>query len=56
MHMLIPGAIKSFKNVNIVRRIIVGIFVVKFGDSFSPKIFIVASLYYYVLTVIFVAL
>ena len=28
----------------------------KIGDSFSPEIFIVALLYYYVLTVIFVAL
>ena len=56
MYMLIPGAIKSFENVNIVWRIIVGIFVVKFGDSFSPEIFIVASLCYYVLTIIFIAL
>ena len=40
---------------NIIKVIIVGIFVV-IGDSFNLKIFTVASLYYYVLTVIFVAL
>ena len=41
---------------NIVRVNIVGKFCGKIGDSFSPKTFIVASLYYYVLTIIFVAL
>ena len=40
---------------NIIRLNIVGFFV-EIGDSFSPKIFMVALLYYYVLTVIFIAL
>ena len=40
---------------NIIRLNIVWIFVV-IGDSFSPKIFMVAPLYYYVLIVIFEAL
>ena len=40
---------------NIIRVIIVGIFVVN-CDSFNPEFFTIASLYYYVLTVIFVAL
>ena len=41
---------------NIVRVNIVGKFCGKIGDSFNPKNFMVASLCYYVLTVIFVAL
>ena len=41
---------------NIVRVNIVGKFCGKIGDSFSPKIFMVVSLYYYVFTVIFIAL
>ena len=41
---------------NIVRRNIVGNFCGKIGDSFGPEIFIVASLYYYMLTIIFLAL
>ena len=40
---------------NIIKLIIVGI-LWQIGDNFSHEIFIVASLYYYVLTVIFVAL
>ena len=41
MYMLKLGAMKSFKMFNIVRRIIVGIFVVKLVIALALKIFIV---------------
>ena len=50
------GILIHLKELSIIRLIFVGFFLGRMGNSFFYEIFIVGSLYYYVLIVIFVAL